>query len=365
MKSQSSVNIYDSTQKAWDAMYQVVCSAKKSIYWEVYIFMDDDAGHRFFEKLKEKSRAGVDVKLIIDFWGSYALSRKSIADLKKAGIELLVFRQKKFSFKHFRAWWMDRTHRKILIVDEKIGFIGGVNVGKEMTHWQDIQVQLRGKVVRSLLRSFARTYIMCGGNKKNVKHLLKYKYRVADENMNIIYDNYGRKKSRTHQLYLRAMKKARERVVLFSPYYFPDKELLQAMWDARKRGVKIDLVIPFRTDLKVVTWAAYAWFAILSKKGVRIHLMKKKMMHGKGIIVDDDWTMIGSTNLEHGSLFHSHEANVQFKQKRIVKKMKRVLERWIKSSELFDLPRWQRRKWFHRLRDNIAAALYKFWFRIK
>jgi len=365
MKQQSSISIYDNTKHAWDAMFLAISQAKKSIYWEVYMFVDDVVGTRFFDVLKQKVKEGVDVKLIVDFWGSFSLSQKSIENLRNAGIDILLFRQKKFSLSHFRAWWMDRTHRKVLIIDEHIGFIGGVNIQKDMGHWQDIHIRLRGKVVRSLLRSFARTYMMCGGDKKQVKHLLKYKYRVEHSGIDFVYDHYGRKKFGARDWYIQAFKKARERVVLFSPYYFPDKQLLRAMWDARKRGVRIDLVIPFRSDLRLVTYAAYAWFSLLHTKGVQIHLMKKNMMHGKGVIVDDEWAMVGSSNVEHGSLYHNQEANIRFRDKRMVKKLKRILDRWILDADLFDAPRWGRRGRWQRIKEFFSHAMYKFWFKVK
>ncbi len=260
---------------------------------------------------------------------------------------------------------MKRTHRKILIVDEKVGFIGGVNVEKQTRDWHDMHIKLQGKVVRSLLRSFARSYIMCGGKRKEVRHLLKYKYRVKNKEVEFYYDHYGRKHSKIRKRYMDALNKARERVILFSPYYFPDIKLLKAMWRARKRGVRVDVLIPFRTDLRLATYAAYAWFSIMNKKGVRIHLLKKKMMHGKGVVVDDDWAMVGSSNLDHSSFFHSQEASVRIKNKRAVKKIKRVLDRWIKHSHQLDDKDWEKRGRIHRLKEWFAATLYRKWFKIK
>lgn len=361
----SDYNIYDNTNQAWKAMYQVISDAKKSIYWEVYILVDDEVGHEFFEILKKKAHTGVDVKLILDYWGSFALSKKKIQEFIKAGIDIRLFQQKRFAWYGMREWLMKRTHRKILIVDEQIGFIGGVNIEKQTRDWHDIHIRLVGKVVRSLLRSFARSYIMCGGDKKEVCHLLKYKYRVDNKDIDFFYDHCGRKYSKIRKRYVEALNKARERVILFSPYYFPDIKLLKAMWCARKRGVRVDVLIPFRTDLRLATYAAYAWFSIMNKKGVRIHLLKKKMMHGKGVVVDDDWAMVGSSNLDHTSFFHNQEASVRIKNKRAVKKIKRVLDRWIKHSQIMDSKRWMKRSRIHRIQEWCAATIYRKWFKIK
>lgn len=364
MSSKSSYNIYHTTRQAWQAMYRAIQYAKTSVYWEVYIFIDDDAGNNFLDLLKQKAQQGVDVKLIVDYWGSFWLSRRKVAELKKAGIDIIFFSPKTSFLRGLRKWITFRDHRKILIVDEQVGFIGGVNVDKKMEDWNDIHIMLKGKVVHSLLRSFAKMYIFCGGDKSNVHHLLKYKYRIKHNTVQFIYDESHHKRSTVLKKYIEAIYKARERVILFSPYYFPDKKLLRAMWAARKRGVKIDLLIPFRTDVVIAKYVAYAWFSLMHKKGVKIHLFKK-MMHGKGVVVDDDWAMIGSSNLDHVSFYHTQEANVQLEDKQMVKKLRRVLERWILSSKKFDPERWGKRSWIHRIKERIATGLYRMWFGIK
>lgn len=345
-------------------MYKAIEKAQKSVYWEIYMIVDDEVGGSFFELLKRKAGEGVDIKLVFDYWGSFWLSKKTINTLRQAGIDVRMFQQKRNPFAGIKDWFMKRTHRKILIIDEKIGFIGGVNVDKNMRDWDDIHIQLRGKVVRSLLRSFAKSYIMCGGDKKNVGHLLHFKYRVVHDYMDFIYDDSTAQYSNARKKYEEALLKARERVILFSPYYFPDKKLIKAMWRARQRGVHIDLLIPLRTDLRIATYAAYTWFAIMHHFGVRIHLIKK-MMHGKGVVVDDEWAMIGSSNIDQSSFYHNYEANVRFRNKSMVRKLKRVLDRWIKNAEEFDIEKWKSRSLFKKLKEKLSGLLYRFWFRPK
>ena len=135
------------------------------------------------------------------------------------------------------------------------------------------------------------------------------------------------------------------------------------MLEARKRGIYVDLLIPFRTDVKIATYTAYAGFSLMKKYGVRIHLIKK-MMHGKGIIVDDEWAMLGSSNFNPLSFYHSQEANVQMRDKRMVAKLKRVISRWIKSATPFDSIQWEKRSWWHRLKERVALRLYKYWFKV-
>lgn len=357
-------NIYHKTKEAWEAMLLSIASAKHSIYWEMYILLDDDAGNRFFDLLKQKAAEGVKIKIIIDYWGSFWLSSKKIDELRLVGIDIRVFQPQKNPFSGFKNWLMRRTHRKILIVDQKVGYVGGVNIDKNMENWDDLVVELHGKAVRSLLRAFARTYIIAGGEKDQVRHLLAYRYRVKRATFDIVYDDIDRKQSKIKNKYLDAIYKARERIILFSPYYFPDKHFLHALWIARKKKVKIDLLIPFRTDVRIATYAAYAWFSVLSKLGVNIHLTRN-MMHGKGVLIDDDMAFVGTSNLEHSSFDYNQEVNLTLRDKKTVARIKHVLEKWIGDADELDHERWSRRGWWRKCKETIARKLYTIWFGVK
>ncbi len=343
-------------------MYQAMLGAYKSIYWELYMFVDDDAGVDFFDLLEQKAKSGVDVKLIIDALGSFGLSKKRITSLKQAGVDVRLFKETK---KKIRSWWKrmcTRTHRKILVVDEDIGFIGGVNIQKNMLNWMDIQVRIEGNAVHSLLRSFAKLYILCGGDKANVKHLLKFTFRVQsdEKDLEFIYDDGNSTQSKARRVYTEALLKARERVILFSPYYFPDKKFLHALWKARKRGVHVDMLIPFRSDLRVAQYAAYAYFSVLHKLGVHLHL-SDSMMHGKGVVVDDDWAMIGSSNLDNTSFYDNYEANVKLREKHIVGEIKKTVVGWITKAKRLDIQRWEKRGYRQRFKEILATTFYKIW----
>lgn len=358
----SAYDVYASSKEAWDAMYQTIQTAKKSVYWEMYIFADDEAGKGFFDLLEKKALEGVDVKLIVDSWGTFWFPKKRIQSLKAAGVDLLFFQERK---RRYRGLWLrliSRTHRKILVVDEKIGFIGGVNVQKGMESWLDMHVKIEGKVVRSLMRSFAKMYVICGGSKDNVRHLLKYPFRVFKDKVEFVYDDAHARDSMARQKYIEALTRARERVILFSPYYIPDKEFLKALWNARKRGVRVDLLIPFRTDLRIVTYAAYFLFELMQRFGVKIFLVKQ-MMHGKGVVVDDDWAMIGSSNLEHTSFYDSYEANVKIKDRVFVKRVKDTLQDWMDAAKELQSDEWSKRGNIHKIQEWIAYKLYGIWHR--
>lgn len=392
MENNFPYKIYSSSSEAWDAMFESISAAQKSIYWELYAFVDDEAGNRFFDCFESKAKSGVDVKIIIDSWGSYELSRKRIGTLRKAGVDIRMFQdRKKKNYRNFFQRFISRTHRKLLVIDEKIGFIGGVNIQKHMHNWLDIHVRIEGRSVRPLLKAFAKMYVICGGDKQKVAHLkahpieelkqmtakvkkgmkknmrkrLKKKAKKRlnskhSKDIEYIFDNAHPLRSKARKVYTEALSKAKERVILFSPYYFPDKKFLFALWKARKRGVRVDLVIPFRTDVRVATYAAYTWYSLMKKYGVKVHVLKQ-MMHGKGVVVDDDWAMVGSSNIEHGSFYDNYEANIRLKNKQAVRKIKDILEGWIEKAQNLDEMNWDARGRWQKFKEWVAKKLYTSW----
>lgn len=352
--------VYSSSQEAWDAMYQAVCDATKSIYLEVYIMTDEGVGKKFLDTLEQKARDGVNTKVIVDAMGSgFHFSNNRINSMRDAGVDLRFFNEAKHRFLAFWRLFLSRTHRKILVIDEHVGFIGGVNIDHRVKDWLDMHVRIVGKPVRSMLRSFAKSYIICGGKKSDVRHLLKYPFRVKSTLVEFVYDDAGKPYSKVRRVYSEAFFKARERVILFSPYYFPDKNFLYGLWMARKRGVRVDLLIPFRSDLRIANYAAYAWFSFMTFLGVHIHLTKK-MMHGKGVVVDDTWAMVGSSNIEHTSFYDNYEANVKIRDKETVRTIRDTLDQWVKEATPLDKT-WEKRSLVQRVKEWVSLKLYIIW----
>jgi cardiolipin synthase A/B len=354
--------IYSTSHDAWEAMRIALDGACESIYWELYIFIDDEEGGSFFDLLSRKASAGLDVKLIIDGWGSISVSRKRIEALRKSGVDVRVFHERKFRYRGVWQKIVSRTHRKILIVDGNVGFIGGVNIKKQMRDWLDLHVRIEGKAVRSMLRAFAKMYMICGGPRENVVHLLKHKFRIDMSDVDFIYDEAGARGSKMRRRYTEALRRAKKRVIFFSPYYFPDLKFIEALWRARRRGVRVDLLIPFRSDMRIVTYAAYTWFAIMARRGVHVHMLDT-MMHGKGVIVDNDYAIVGSSNLEHTSFYDNYEANARFRNKRFVRDVKRIMKKWIEKSKKFNIEEWENRGKIRKLKEWMAMKLYKGWHR--
>lgn len=170
-------HFYVTTKEAWNAIFDAAKKAKQSIYWETYILHDDPDTYKFLAILKEKAEQGVKIHGIIDSIGAFSVSSQTINDLRWSGIEILFFNRLLpwWNPYRFKRWWFLRTHRKILIIDEKIVFMRGVNISARYQSWIDLHNRLTGVIVRHFLKTFAKVYKICGGQDEKILRWRHYK----------------------------------------------------------------------------------------------------------------------------------------------------------------------------------------------
>jgi len=317
--------LYTTSHKAWDGMFKAIGLATKTIYLEMYILLDDvKATHDFLGLLQEKARAGLEIVIIADAYGSSTLSQKKIEDLRTSGIEFFYFSSL------FR-----RTHRKLLIIDQNIAFLGGVNINEKIRGWHDLQIKISGRVVKSLLRSFAYIYKIVGGKKENI--LAYSRIPLKQKVKALILDSFSTKSSKRklNDHYLKVIFEAKESIKIVSPYLLPPRRLLAALHSAISRGVKVKIIIPQDTDIKILNKVNYLNAYRLSAFGVKIYL-SKEMNHAKVLLIDDNKGLIGSQNLDILSFNFNIEAGVFFEQKQLVLDLKKVIDKWIQEADLFN-----------------------------
>lgn len=325
---------FSGTQEAWDDMYRAILEAKKSVYWEIFAIGNNEIGEKFIGLLEQKAKEGIIVKIIVDDLGSFSLSSLQQNRLYLAGSELLIHNKIfKFEFnlyKWFKRIWQ-RNHRKVLIVDEEIGFVGGVNIMVEEREWDDIHLRLEGRSVRPLLREFGRSYVTSGGDKKNVRHLLhpiKYKeFPSWKKKVNFIFHSpiFNREKSKLKNFYYDLIRSAKQSITLLTPYYLPDKKFIQLITEAKKRGVEISIILPDCPDYKFIQIAAQAFYELSSKAGAKLFFLSK-MNHGKAMSIDNKFGFVGSNNFTHRSFYINKETDVLFQEKDMVKDLNNIFE---------------------------------------
>ncbi len=337
---------------AWDAMLKAIKGAKKSIYWESYILSDDTDTHNFFGALKQKAVAGVRVKIIVDSLGSFWLSSEAIQKLKDSGAEVLFYNRllpwwNPYRLKH---WWFNRNHKKMLIVDEEVAFVGGVNVAKRSSNWLDLHVELRGVIVRYIIRSFAASYELCGGKDK-----IKYRGVLSKSKIKIFHHSPLTDKEVLRKYYKISCLNAKKSIVIATPYFVPPAWLMRCLRGAVRRGVRVELIIPKKTDYWLATLANYTLISLIYRPGMNFFLTES-MIHAKAFLVDGKEGLIGSQNIDAFSFDYNLESGIMFQRKDMVKDLKEIFDGWKKDSEEMVFQK-EGRKWYWRLGEAIFLAL--------
>lgn len=312
-----------SSEKAWEAMYKAVSNAKISIYLEMYIFQNDMEKYNFFDLLKEKAKAGIQIKIILDSFGSASLNKVAIAELKSSGAEIL-----------FHSYLLHRTHRKVLIVDDAVAFVGGVNLHQTAQFWSDLMVRMRGALVKSIVTSFAKSYADAGG-KDPILLAKNKKIILVKVGTWLVEHSPLRKNFSFKRLYKKHIGKARESVTLITPYFVPKRWLSASLHQAVLRGVDVVVMVPNHVDYFVIDRVNYFYMYRLSKLGIKFYL-KSNMNHAKAMIIDGKEAMVGSQNLDFLSFDLNSEVGIFFTDTSLVSKLAMIAEKWKKDSVLFD-----------------------------
>ncbi|OIO07708.1 hypothetical protein AUJ35_01670 [Candidatus Falkowbacteria bacterium CG1_02_41_21] len=333
--------LYTTSKKAWSAMIKSIAQAKKSIYIEMYIFLDDTTdSHDFIGLLEKQALAGLEVVVIADAFGSLELKKQTIIDLRAVGVEVLFF-------SHF---W-HRTHRKIIVIDNRLAFTGGVNIEKKIINWQDIQIKMEGnKTVKAVLRSFARTYQSCGGKNKNI--ISYYKKSLLKKIKSLVLENLPvHNVSSLMDYYKEKIVSAQRSIKIITPYFLPPRWLMALLDDARCRQIEIEIIIPEHTDFQTIDKINYSYVSQMEPTGIKFYA-NPKMNHAKVLIVDDDEALVGSQNLDSLSFGHNLEVGVFFKQKEIVKELIRIFNNWRGQSTPFQIGKI-RLNWWEQIKVKI------------
>jgi cardiolipin synthase A/B len=295
------------------AMLGAIRSAKHSINFETYVFQDGEIARQFTDALAERAQAGVKVSTILDAQGTQKMGRQNLERLRNAGVEVAKY--------HSILWpdprrYNNRTHRKLLIVDGKIGFVGGVGIADLWTgnadspqHWRDNHYKVTGPVVAQLQASFVTSWLKIRGE---VLHGADYFPPLASTGPYLAQAiRSGARNENLDLMYLLAIASAKTTLRIENAYFLPDDLMRKELTEAAKRGVKVEIVVPGKKiDQKLVRWASRRHWPELIRAGVRIFEYEPTMVHVKLMIVDDIFVSVGSGNFDNRSIRLNDEANL-------------------------------------------------------
>lgn len=291
----------------------------------MYIFEDDIVGHDFLVELRKAAERGLKVVVILDILGGLGLvGSKTIKDLYQAGAEVL-----------FYSFLLRRTHRKVLIIDEKMAFVGGVNIKKSFASWKDLQIRVSGRVVRHVVYSFVRIYVECGGKDAAIIQEIPKKSVLRITKSWFVERGIGKRGELMNEYYKKRIDAASKSIVIVTPYLLPPRWLLAHIHQALIRGVVVEILMPHATDHRFANRLNRSYASFLTSLGVRCYFASGTMNHAKAMLIDDKEGIIGSQNMDILSFGLNTEAGVFFDDVKIVKNLEEIIYEWKAGSEIF------------------------------
>ena len=342
------------------AMLDAIHSAQKTITFETYIYWSGDIGQRFCDALSERAKAGVKVNVTIDWVGSSDIDPKVIPQMQKAGVQVERYRPLRW---YNISRMNNRTHRKLLIIDGKVGFTGGVGVGvpweghaQDSDHWRDIHFRVEGPVVAQMQSAFNDNWVKTTGTILNAVDYFPAIQDAGSMDANMFMSSPAGGSESMHLMYLLVIAAAEHTLDLEAAYFIPDKLMMQVLLAARARGVNIRIVMPGKnTDSGAVRLASKADWEPLLAAGVQMYEYDPTMMHNKLLIADGELVSVGSTNFDERSFELNDEATLNVYDRDFAARMTDVFEDDLRRTTPYTLQMWRDRPWSERFEEEFVV----------
>lgn len=311
----NNIKSYINGEEKFKDLINDIRSAKDFIHIEYYIFRLDSLGKTILNELKKKVDEGVEVRLLVDGMGSKNIRNKHIKYIRSLGIKFAVFFPGILPYVNIRINY--RNHRKIVVIDGKVGYVGGFNVGdeyvnkgKQFDFWRDTHIRVQGEAVNELNKRFILDwdYASEGELKSYEKYFNKQK-SYGDVGIQIISSGPDHKEEYIKNAYMKIINNAKKNVYITSPYFVPDAPVLEAIRIAALSGVDVRILVPGKPDHKFMKWAADSYLCDLFSAGVKVYYYRKGFIHSKTIVVDGSVVSIGTANMDIRSFSLNFEVN--------------------------------------------------------
>lgn len=307
MTNEASVvfNFFDDPLQLYNSMWNSIKGARKYIYIQTYKFGNDPIGQRFRDALTRKAKEGVEVKLLIDSWGT-AVDDSFFSALKAAGGQVVFFEKIKIGF-DFISRNHRRNHRKITVIDDKITYIGSANLSNHCINWRESILRLENDIAKSFRKIFIEDYTL---SQKLYPNKRRYTRSVFAEGFEIIKDIPSTIHQPVRKRFLKLIRSAQKSITIETPYFLPGSRLRKALFDADSRGVEVTIMTPEHSDIALFDILRNKYMGLFHRKNIHIWLYGPQVLHAKLLLVDDDTFVIGSSNFDYRSFRFMHEINL-------------------------------------------------------
>lgn len=350
-------------ERAFPAMLEAIAAARDEVLLESYILLDDRCGRRFIDALAAKAQSGVNVLVLVDGFGSFSTDERWRHELRKAGALVETFHPVR-PWRPRWAWWV-RDHRKLLVVDRTVAFVGGMNVSDDYgpmewggRAWHDVMVRLGGPAVADLRAHFFDAWHHAGAEHREATGD-GVESAYASDGVYVAPVGVGRlrQRFRVRRHYQHLVRRATSSVRMMFGYFIPDLGWLRLLKNAAKRGVDVRVMFPARSDVPAVQWAARATYGTLLRAGVQVFEWLPTMLHAKVLAVDGVACAIGSYNLDRRSLLRNWELSVVIAGGDAARTIERQFSDDEAQCRRIDATAWRRRGLAHRLLEQLHYAV--------
>ncbi|HEY2806261.1 MAG TPA: phospholipase D-like domain-containing protein [Gemmatimonadales bacterium] len=354
------VDTFTNGDEIFPAMLDAIHGAQRSINLETYLYWSGGIGERFAQALAERARAGVAVRLLLDWAGAFRANRSLLRRLKQSGVHVQHYRPLRLFLLHMIN---NRTHRKLLIIDGKIGFTGGVGFADKWSghaqdrhHWRDNHYRLEGPAVSQMQSAFLDNWIQTSGEVLHGEAYFPQLTPVGEARAQVFKSSARQGSESMRLMYLMSFAAARRSIRIENSYFVPDDQTVRELVRARERGVEVEIIVPGRfIDVPLVRIASRSRWGPMLRAGIRIYEFQPTMLHCKVLVVDDCWASVGSTNIDNRSFRLNDEANLNVLDDDFAARQNQLFEADRARSREVVLHRWRarRRVW----QESLAALV--------
>lgn len=356
------VEIFTDGHSKFDALIADMESAKEYIHLQYYIFTDDNTGTRVAETLMRKAREGVKVRVIYDHIGSINTKSKFFRRMTEAGVAVYPFFRVTFPVFATRINW--RNHRKIAIIDGKVGYIGGMNIADRYINgvaygiWRDTHLRITGPAVGGLQYSFAIDWNFMG------QPLLEESADTSIHNgphftagIQMMTSGPTSTWSNIAMVFQKAIANAKRCVFLQTPYFLPTESLLRTLQAVALAKVDVRIMLPAKSDSAILTYASRSYIRECLLSGIKVYLYEGGMLHAKTVLVDDEFVSVGSTNFDFRSFEHNFESNVFIYSQEINRQMREIFLEDLTQCVRISPSEWNKRPRWQKIKESIFRLL--------
>jgi len=359
LSSNNRVTILNNGETKFPELINQINKAQHHIHIEYYIFEEDEIGNTLIDLLCEKAKKGVQVRMILDALGSNGLSRTVIHKMKQSGVHFKPYNPVIFTLLANRVNYRD--HRKIVVIDGSVGFVGGLNVAdryinpsKSKIYWRDTHCMIEGEAAYSLQILFLLNWYFVSKELLHPSNALFPKIGDAGDIVSaIISSDPDSDHPNLMEAYFSMINSAKEEILISTPYFIPNESILTALKTCAKGGVKVVLLLPQMADSLLVHSASLTYLGDLLKNDIHVYLYKKGMIHSKAMIIDEELATVGSANMDYRSFDNNAEVNAVFFDQGLARELKFQFEIDVSDAEKLDYLSWKKRS----LRIKLIGSL--------